>query len=513
LELPALESYRENQVNEFVRDALDSLPEIYREALMLRYFGGMNSSEIAKALGTSPTAVRKRLSRAHARMRKEMVAMMGTAFEGQKLQASFTFRVVDAIKRIKIHTMPRMAGLPWGLSLATGIIISVLSLNSHLTIVDPLITSAGSPLPVKTKVLKTGEIPVDIIKTDEMSVISGNQGDGDVSNPKFPDLQNAFALAPRGEMGKWTEKASMPTARWGLSTSAFNRRIYAFGGGPNAKVAISTVEEYDPAIDTWTKKSDMPIPTGRLSTGLVNGRIYIIGGGFAGKAISNVYEYDPATDTWSEKADMPTARGALSASVVNGKIYAIGGLSGWDDAFPTVEEYDPATDRWTKKTDMPTARSGLSTSAFNGKIYAIGGAVPPYAPNQINVLSTVEEYDPVTDSWTRKADMPTARGSLSTIVISEKILAIGGANKSGQSLSVVEEYDPATDTWTGKGNMITARADLSASVVNGKIYAIGGSTIIEGSGLSTVEEYTPEGWQYISLQDKLPTQWGEIKSH
>jgi hypothetical protein len=41
---------------------------------------------------------------------------------------------------------------------------------------------------------------------------------------------------------------------------------------------------------------------------------------------------------------------------VNGKIYAIGGSSGV--AISTVEEYDPATDKWTKKADTPTAKWG-----------------------------------------------------------------------------------------------------------------------------------------------------------
>jgi hypothetical protein len=47
-------------------------------------------------------------------------------------------------------------------------------------------------------------------------------------------------------------------------------------------------------------------------------------------------------------------------------------------------------DTWTAKADMPTARFNLSTSVVNGKTYAIGGSVAafPFAP-----VSTVEEYD------------------------------------------------------------------------------------------------------------------------
>jgi len=56
----------------------------------------------------------------------------------------------------------------------------------------------------------------------------------------------------------------------------------------------------------------------------------------------------------------------------------------------TMEEYDPITDTWTTKADMPTARWFFSTSALNGKIYAIGGSVR-YPPH--DSISTVEEYD------------------------------------------------------------------------------------------------------------------------
>jgi N-acetylneuraminic acid mutarotase len=75
---------------------------------------------------------------------------------------------------------------------------------------------------------------------------------------------------------------------------------------------------------------------------------------------------------WTEKTSMPAPRWSLSTAVVNGKIYVIGGLT-VNDALSTVEEYNPVTDTWTKKADMPTPRGGLSTAVVDGKIYAIGG--------------------------------------------------------------------------------------------------------------------------------------------
>ena len=515
IDAPSLDSYRRDQRSQSIREALDSLPDAYREVLVLHYFGGMTIKDMARALGASPAAIGKRLSRGRARLKEEMITMMETAFEEQRLATGFTFRIVEAVKRIKINPMPRTAGIPLGLSLAMGIIITVLSLNPQISIVSDMAIPTGSPLPVKAKVLKTGEIPVDILDVSQMLVISDKQGDSDGEEP-----QNAVMLAPQQDRaGKWAQKADMPTGRAALSTCAVNGKIYAVGGtdpwgdkGVGAR--ISALEEYDPAIDIWTKKANMPTARSSLSTSVVDGKIYAIGGYNGVQTFSTVEMYDPATDTWTRKADMPTKRAWLSCSVVDGKIYAIGGATGVIKK--TVEEYDPETDTWAKKADMPTARSTLSTSVVDGKIYAVGGY------NGFQSLPTVEVYDPATDKWTKKADMPTTRGFLSTSVCNGEVYAIGGTGGIpgvwyGNPLSTVEKYNPATDIWTAENAMPKTRVALSTSVLNGKIYAIGGNVASFGPNLSTVEEYTPEGWEpsqnlSISQQGKLPTTWGEVKS-
>ena len=53
---------------------------------------------------------------------------------------------------------------------------------------------------------------------------------------------------------------------------------------------------------------------------------------------------------------------------------------------------------WTEKTPMPTARRDDGVAADStGKIYVVGG----YDGNG-GFLTTLEEYDPTTDSWTTK---------------------------------------------------------------------------------------------------------------
>lgn len=291
----------------------------------------------------------------------------------------------------------------------------------------------------------------------------------------------------------WTKRADMPTRRWELSTCVVDGKIYAIGGAGPVYQALHSVEVYDPATDTWTAKSEMPTARQGLSTSVVNGKIYAIGGGASSSSsytrvetFSTVEEYNPATNTWTTKSPMPTSRGFHSANVVDGKIYIIGGSQASGPNHKrvlTVEVYDPVTDTWAQKDDMPAPRAAGFSSVVDGKIYVIGGYMG---------AQRVDEYDPATDTWTTKSEMPTARHALSTSALDGKIYAIGGyvpgvAGHPG--VATVEVYDPATDTWITAPDMPTGRFGPRTSVVDGKIYVIGGIKYWITRADETVEVY------------------------
>jgi N-acetylneuraminic acid mutarotase len=303
-----------------------------------------------------------------------------------------------------------------------------------------------------------------------------------------------FGLAACGTSGIWTTVAEMPTGRWQHYTCVVDGKIYVIGGAGPVYEALGSVEVYDPASDTWTAKSEMPTAREGLSTSVVNGKIYAIGGIESSSAtymqvetFSTVEEYDPTTDTWTTKSPMPTARGFHSASVVDGKIYIIGGspIRPKYNQILTVEVYDPATDTWSQKGDMPEPRAAGSGSVVDGRIYLFGG----YGGEQ-----RVDEYDPLTDTWTTKSEMPTARRALSSSVLDGKIYVIGGYVRGGQTspgVTTVEVYDPATDTWTTAPDMPTGRLGLRSCVVDGKMYVIGGASSFKKPAYGTVEVFSP----------------------
>lgn len=73
-----------------IREALDAMPGESREVLALFYREGESSKQVAKLLGLSDSAVRKRLSRARAGLRSELEARLGDALRSSVPGIAFT---------------------------------------------------------------------------------------------------------------------------------------------------------------------------------------------------------------------------------------------------------------------------------------------------------------------------------------------------------------------------------------------------------------------------------------
>jgi hypothetical protein len=313
-------------------------------------------------------------------------------------------------------------------------------------------------------------------------------------------IGNPVTFTAAGELGYWTRVADLPTRRFVLGAAAVNGVLYAVGGLDEDYRA--TVESYHPATNTWTPGAPMPAPRAQFGIGVIGGLIYVVGGVTHGigdsTVVATVQAYNPATGTWSTKAPMPAPRADMAVAVVDGILYAIGG---WVVPPPgdgpcaytsvgTVEAYNPVTDTWTARASMPTARALLGAGTVNGIVYAMGGQVTGPTPDEATLfLATVEAYDPTTDTWTAKTPMPTRRFALGVSAIGGRLYAVGGDVPPLNLLyptGALEGYDPVTDRWTVNAAMPTARAYFGTAVLNGLLYVVGGN-----GALNVVEVYHP----------------------
>ena len=311
----------------------------------------------------------------------------------------------------------------------------------------------------------------------------------------------AVASPSMPPQGKWIRLAPLPQVQGTseLLGVAVNGKIYAVQGQLPGFKPAGLVYEYDPAGDAWTPKKPMPHPVHHAALTALDGKIYVFGGfeppaaGPPGwNPVSNAWEYDPKTDGWRALAAMPTARGAGAVAVVGGKFYVIGGagpIPGASDptlrprqpqrSLSTVEEYDPATNTWRPRAPMPTACNHMGCEAVDGKIYIIGGRLSGAFiigfPGNINL---VQAFDPASDGWTIKAPMPTARSGLNTASLSGIIYAAGGEVQDEKSLSAFrafEAYHPVSDTWWALPSMLLPRHECIMAAVGNRIHVAGGS--------------------------------------
>ncbi len=181
--------------------------------------------------------------------------------------------------------------------------------------------------------------------------------------------------------GEWISKKSMSTDRGLATCAAIDDKIYVMGGMRVVGSAyyyegFSTVEVYDTKNDTWTSLADMPTKRWGHTATAFNGKIYVFGGRSNMSVYSSIEIYDPLTNTWTTTLNIPTKRYCLTSCLLDSNIYVIGGWadSGAGPIYDKVEVYNPQTNKWKTENHIPAKLAVLASLVIDGKIYVYGGA-------------------------------------------------------------------------------------------------------------------------------------------
>ncbi len=132
---------------------------------------------------------------------------------------------------------------------------------------------------------------------------------------------------------------------------------------------------------------------------------------------------------WVKLAPFPEPAEEVLGAAAGGKMYVFAGLApGWKP-IGMVYEYDPASDKWAKKKQMPLLSHHVAITEYRGKIYVFGGIVLPQSgPPSWVPIDNSWEYDPAADTWKALAPLPTKRGAANAVAVGDKIYVIGGFN-------------------------------------------------------------------------------------
>jgi N-acetylneuraminic acid mutarotase len=177
---------------------------------------------------------------------------------------------------------------------------------------------------------------------------------------------------------------------------------------------------------------------------------------------------------WKKAAPSPFARVEAPTAVVDNKIYLFGGFTDDLGASDHVDVYDPATDTWSRKKDMPTRLTHLNTAIDGTTIWFAGGFKGKH-PGP--VTDEVWKYDIASDTWMAGPPLPERRGGGGLAIVQGRLHYFGGY-KMDRNTDAGDHWSLALKggkTWQQEPEMPDPRGHVSAAVLDGKLYALGGA--------------------------------------
>lgn len=251
----------------------------------------------------------------------------------------------------------------------------------------------------------------------------------------------------------WSQLVDSPPVSFNhFQATEYQGLIWVIGaftdnGFPNEQPA-EYVWAFDPANEEWIQGPEIPENRRRGSAGLVvyNNKFYISGGntvGHNGGYVNWFDEYDPLTGEWTPLKDAPHARDHFHAGLIADKMYMVGGrLSGdaggvFNPTIPEVDVYDFANGTWStlpSDQNLPTPRAAAAVANLNGKLLVIGGEVNEEVIDgnlTTGALAITEQFDPVTQTWTRLPDLNHKRHGTQAIVSGNGVFVLAGSPKLG----------------------------------------------------------------------------------
>lgn len=149
--------------------------------------------------------------------------------------------------------------------------------------------------------------------------------------------------------------------------------------------------------------------------------------------------YFPQTDSWIGLAPLSVPRYEFGVAVLDQKVYVVGGIAthlrqgiSYRRHESTVESWDPESNTWTSVERMAECRSTLGVVVLTGELYALGGYDGQY------YLQSVEKYVPKLKEWQPVAPMTKSRSCFATAVLDGMVYAIGGYGPAHMNRYVFE---------------------------------------------------------------------------
>ena len=169
---------------------------------------------------------------------------------------------------------------------------------------------------------------------------------------------------------------------------------------------------------------------------------------------SKIYSEDGG---WEDFPPIPVRTYRHCQVTVGDTVYITGGYQGGYGGRFTADTYKLTTPskQWEKVSSLSTARNSHTCAEWGGGVIVVGGYNRRY-------VSSVEWYNPVSDTWSLLAPLPTPVTHPHSVVWEDDLYVFGGFTGRKTSRGVYK-LEPGQDTWQELAQPLQQSVSLTLS--------------------------------------------------
>jgi N-acetylneuraminic acid mutarotase len=263
----------------------------------------------------------------------------------------------------------------------------------------------------------------------------------------------------------------------------------------NALVPSSAQSSLGATANSWSPIAPMPGTAGQgPAVGVVPNatgpsKAYVFGGtNGAGGSGAATRVYDVAKNSWRVISNATETR--VFAFNLNGvgnigdKLYFSGGTDYGSGSLEWTNQtwaFDPVTETLTRKADMPLYTANGVSGVIGDKLYVLPGSCsgngypsPGYCAQE--AIRKLFRFNPATNIWVTKASAPHFHRSGVGGVINDKFYVVGGVDAGFNPTRNLDVYDPATNAWKALAPLPTALNGVVGAPLQGLLFVLGTTT-------------------------------------
>jgi N-acetylneuraminic acid mutarotase len=217
---------------------------------------------------------------------------------------------------------------------------------------------------------------------------------------------------------------------------------------------------------------------------------------------------------WTVATPDPIARFEANGVVLGGELWVLGGFTSADLQVTTsVDVYDPASDSWRSGPDLPGAQTHFAVVTFEGDLIVSGGFTGALTGGLPPTTDAVWRWSSSADAWSIGPPLPAAGAAFAWALLGTELHLAGGLAADGKSDSDAHAvWDLAgAATWTTAAPLPDARNHGGGAATGGLFYAIAGRHgWNESSGdVADVDAFDPASGSWTA-RAPIPTARSEI---